>query len=168
MTHYYHYSEEPGIKQFEPRLSPSFPEEPPMVWAIDEAHRPLYFFPRQCPRIAFWKGEGTTEQDVEAFQLKTRMVIVIEADWLYRLEEAVLFQYTFSDELFTCFDENAGYYTSHSAVEPSCVDRLVGLPERLLKEGVELRMTPTLQKVKEDVLGSTLNFSMIRLRNAKN
>ncbi|MCF6138992.1 DUF6886 family protein [Pseudalkalibacillus berkeleyi] len=168
MTNYFHYSEDATIKRFEPRLSPSFPDEPPMVWAIDETHRPLYYFPRQCPRIAYWKGGGTTEQDVEAFQLNTRMVIVIEADWFYRLEDVALYQYTFSAQSFSCFDENAGYYTSRSIVEPRRVDRLNSLTKMLLNEGVELRLVPTLHKVKEEVLGSTLNFSMIRLRNARN
>ncbi len=164
---YYHYSEEQDIQCFEPRVSPSFPDEPPMVWAIDEDHRPLYYFPRECPRIAYWKNEETTAEDVERFKVNTKMVIVIEEGWLRKLEDTVIYEYTFSGETFRCFDENAGYYTSLSSVKPECVTRLDGLIQRMLKEGVELRWVSSLWKVKEEVLASSLAFSMIRLRNAK-
>lgn len=164
---YYHYSEEPDIHDFKPRISPSFPDEPPMVWAIDEDHRPLYYFPRDCPRIAFWENEKTTTEDIDRFKINTKMVIVIEEGWLRKLEDAVLYEYRFSGEAFQCFDENAGYFTSLSSVKPDGVKRLDGLIQRLLMEGVELRWVPSLRKVKEDVLASSLAFSIIRLRNAK-
>jgi hypothetical protein len=50
----YHFSEDPGITRFNPRMHPSHPDQPAMVWAIDEEHSPLYYFPRDCPRIGFW------------------------------------------------------------------------------------------------------------------
>ncbi|MGV3489112.1 MAG: DUF6886 family protein [Tuberibacillus sp.] len=45
-----------NITHFEPRQPQSFPDQPPLVWAIDEEHAPLYFFPRDCPRVAFWRN----------------------------------------------------------------------------------------------------------------
>ncbi|WP_261131221.1 DUF6886 family protein [Bacillus sp. Marseille-Q3570] len=166
MSEYYHFSEEGQIKEFHPRKSPSFLEEPPYVWAIDKAHSPLYLFPRNCPRIAFWKNAHTTNEDIQAYKVDTRMVIVIEKGWVERWKSAVLYQYMFNGKSFKCFDRNAGYYTSRSTVVPTSVKRLEGLPLLLEKEGIELRCLPTLKSVRNEIPRSTLSFSMIRLRNA--
>ncbi len=57
MIHVYHYSEEPGITAFAAR--PSRLGEP-FVWAIDAWRQPLYWLPRDCPRVCFWPDEGRT------------------------------------------------------------------------------------------------------------
>lgn len=138
-----------------------------MVWAIDENHRPLYYFPRECPRVAFWEGDETTPEDIARFKLNTKMVTVIESEWLKKVDEAIIYQYTFSGESFSCFDKNAGYYTSRLTVQPKSVVKLEGLLQHLLNEGVELRWIESLRTLKHEVLDSSLSFSMIRLRNAK-
>jgi hypothetical protein len=46
-----HFSEDPTITTFTPRPSRL---ERDCVWAIDEAHAPLYWFPCECPRVAAW------------------------------------------------------------------------------------------------------------------
>ncbi|WP_221567385.1 DUF6886 family protein [Alkalihalobacillus sp. TS-13] len=166
MSEYYHFSEEGQIKEFQPRKSPSFPEEPPYVWAIDRAHSPLYLFPRNCPRIAFWKNVRTKTEDTQTFNVDTRMVIVIENRWVERLKSGVLYQYTFGGDSFKCFDRNAGYYTSRSTVVPTSVQRLERLPQLLEKEGIEIRCLPTLKSLRYEIPSSTLSFSMIRMRNA--
>jgi hypothetical protein len=51
----YHFSEDPTITRFDPRPHPSHPALPPAVWAIDRERAPMYFFPRDCPRIAFYR-----------------------------------------------------------------------------------------------------------------
>ena len=38
------------------------PDQPPMVWTIDEVHAPLLWFPRDCPRITFWIGGRLTRR----------------------------------------------------------------------------------------------------------
>ncbi len=166
MIQYYHFSEDGMIEEFHPRKPASFPDEPPLVWAIDETHRPLYLFPRDCPRVVFWKGYQTSESDLEKYNVHARMVIAIESRWLERLKEATIYQYTFEGSLFSCFDQNAGYYTSHSTVVPISVQKLEGLPLLLTEERVELRYLPSLRMLREEIPKSSLNFSMIRMRNA--
>ncbi|WP_342664251.1 DUF6886 family protein [Alicyclobacillus pomorum] len=41
----FHFSEESSINQFIPRRYRSYPNSPPLVWAIDEEHAPLYSTP---------------------------------------------------------------------------------------------------------------------------
>ncbi|WP_408008711.1 DUF6886 family protein [Pseudalkalibacillus sp. A8] len=165
MNLFYHFSEEGTIKEFHPRKPASFPDAPPLVWAIDETHRPLYLFPRDCPRVAFWKGNQTTESDLEKYNVNVRMVITIESGWMDRLKEATIYQYTFKGDSFICFDKNAGYYTSRSTVVPISVQRLESLPQLLVEEDVELRCLPSLRMLREEIPMSSLNFSMIRMRN---
>lgn len=56
----FHFSENPAISLFEPHVPQTNPEQPPLVWAIDEEHAPHYYFPRSCPRVAFWISSETT------------------------------------------------------------------------------------------------------------
>lgn len=165
---YYHFSEDPSITRFEPRKPKEFPDKPPLVWAIDDRHAPLYYFPRDCPRVAFWKSTHTTEEDISRFlsYSDAKMIIAVESSWLDLIKKTKLYRYHFSPETFTCFDENAGYYTSELAVEPARVDLIGDLLEAHTCAQIELRFTPNLFPLREAILSSTLNFSMIRMRNA--
>jgi hypothetical protein len=165
----YHFSDDPSIKQFVPRPNKSFPELPPAVWAIDEEHSPLYFFPRDCPRICYWPVHNSSIEDSKMYTNATsaRMVITIESSWFEDVQKATLYMYTFSKESFTCFDEGAGYYITHETVKPLSMEPIGNMIERLQKENVELRLTPTLKPLSKALLSTTLHFSMIRMRNAK-
>ena len=57
MSELWHFSEDPSLGRFLPRDG--------KVWAIDEPHSWLYWFPRDCPRACFWAVEATTDDDVE-------------------------------------------------------------------------------------------------------
>ena len=166
---YYHFSENPDITIFEPRLPASFSDQPPLVWAIDEEHAPLYYFPRECPRVAFWQGPDTTKEDDERFisYSEAKMIIAVEARWLETIRSATIYKYTFPPDTFTCFDENAGYYTSLVTVKPLSVEPIGDLLDRLIEAKVEIRITPSLFPLQNTIKNSTLNFSMIRMRNAK-
>ena len=50
----YHFSEDPNIQRFVPHVPRTNPTHPPAVWAIDADHAPLYWFPRDCPRVTIW------------------------------------------------------------------------------------------------------------------
>ncbi|MEP7112276.1 MAG: DUF6886 family protein [Ilumatobacteraceae bacterium] len=50
----YHFSEDPHIERFVPHVPRTNPSHAPAVWAIDSQHAPLYWFPRDCPRVAVW------------------------------------------------------------------------------------------------------------------
>ena len=49
-----HFSEDPTITRFEPHVPATNPTHEPAVWAIDEQHSPVYWFPRDCPRGSVW------------------------------------------------------------------------------------------------------------------
>ena len=163
-----YFSEDPTISRVEPRLSPSRPEFPPLVWAIDAEHAPLYYFPRDCPRVAFWALPGSTPSDIDRFLAHTtaRWVIAIESAWLERVRQTRLFAYHLPREAFTCQDAEIGYYTCVEAVTPLRVEPVGDLLARLADANIELRVTPSLWPLHDALIPSSLHFSLIRMRNA--
>jgi len=166
---FYHFSEDPNITVFNPRVAASYPDLPPLVWAIDKEHAPLYFFPRDCPRIAFWKGQESSRRDCERFisYSQADMIIAVEARWLETIKRTKLYQYSFAPESFSLFDENAGYYTATTTVQPITVEPVGDLLNRLIQANVEIRITPSLKPLSDVIKNTRLNFSMIRMRNAQ-
>jgi hypothetical protein len=164
----YHFSEEAEITRFEPRLHPSHPGKLPAVWAIDDSRAPIYFFPRDCPRVCAWKIDGSTEEDVRRFlgSPDVRMMIAIEGRWLEKLRTTQLYVYHLPHETFSMEDHGAGYFTSRETVTPVKVEPVGDLLTRLVDAGVELRLTPNLWPLHDALPESTLHFSMIRMRHA--
>ena len=73
----YHFSEEPNISLFTPRLPKAFPELPLAVWAIDKEHSINYCFPRDCPRVIYWKAEWTDRKiKVNFFQVQLQIKLL--------------------------------------------------------------------------------------------
>ncbi|KZE51472.1 hypothetical protein AV540_00420 [Brevibacillus parabrevis] len=165
----FHYSEDSTIADFQPRLHPSHPSLPPLVWAIDAARAPMYYFPRDCPRIAFYAKPDSSAADQQRFLGLTsaRMVIAIESRWYPILAQTTMYQYTFAADSFSCLDEGAGYFVSKEPVQPLQVTAMGDLLACLGEADVELRITPSLAPLKEALLDSSLHFSMIRMRNAR-
>lgn len=167
----YHFSEEPNIQVFSPRPSTSFPHLEPAVWAIDEEHAPHYFFPRDCPRVIYWKADWTSEDDTTRFFRDTSVdkIIVVENGWLERIRHTKLYVYTFPAEPFELFEEakTAGYYISHQEIVPLKVELVGDLIEKILSENIELRFTPNLYPIRNSVISSSVDFSIIRFSNAK-
>lgn len=165
----YHFSEEPDIEVFKPRQLSYRMDEPAQIWTIDEFHAPHYYFPRDCPRICIWADQETSEQNLERFFRQTSKphIIAIESKWFVNLTRTVLYQYEFEPEGFHLYEENAGYYTSFEEQKPVNVIKLTLLHEQIFSLGIELRVTPSLQPLREDILRSGLgSFSMIRMKNA--
>ena len=46
----WHFSEDPALARFRPRVPAAKPHAPPLVWAVDTRHAPFFWFPRECPR----------------------------------------------------------------------------------------------------------------------
>jgi len=63
-------------------------------------------------------------------------------------------------------DAGAGYYVSREAVSPQGVTPITDLLAELTRRDVELRVTPSLWPLRDAVAASTLQFSIIRMRNA--
>jgi len=59
----FHISEDADIKIFNPRPSPSYFEgiRGNVVFAISEKLLHNYLFPRECPRVAFYAGDKTSQ-----------------------------------------------------------------------------------------------------------
>jgi hypothetical protein len=167
----FHVSEEPGIEIFRPRPIPVPQHGDPdlAVWAVDGTHLANYLLPRDCPRVTFSAGPNTTEQDISGYFDNTaaRRMIVVEQAWLQRIVNTPLHVYEIPPETFSLRDANAGYYISSETVRPRGV-RAIALPtEEIMERGHELRFVPNLWSIRDGVISSTLNYSIIRMRNAQ-
>jgi hypothetical protein len=160
----FHVSEESGIERFEPR--PSQDTDGPVVWAIDADHLRNYLLPRDCPRVTYYAGRETSAADVDRFLGSSPAVIAVEGAWLERLRSCRLYCYHLPRETFECLDECAGYFVSRRPVVPAHVQVIDDPMAALLERGVELRLVPDLWPLRDAVVSSTLQFSIIRMRNA--
>jgi len=171
----FHFSEDPNIELFEPRPVAVPTARPPgfewlngpLVWAIDAWHAPMYFFPRDCPRVLLWRLPDTREADLDRWwrgDRGWRMQAHVEAAWLARLRTTAIYRYTFDAREFDP-PHDVGMCVSRGAVRPLTVERVNYLPAALETAGVELHVMADLLPLK-GVWDSTLHASGIRLRNA--
>jgi 8-oxo-dGTP pyrophosphatase MutT (NUDIX family) len=161
----FHLSEEAGIERFEPR--PSEYTEGPVVWAIEAKRLCNYLVPRDCPRVTYYAGPATTVADMERFLGSSPAVVAVESAWWDRLRACRLYCYHMPPDRFTCIDESAGYFVSRDPVIPAEVEVLDDLITELLRRDVELRFVPDLWTLRDAVVASTLEYSLIRMRNAR-
>lgn len=167
----YHISDKPGIKLFEPRPAPSKSarQEGEMLWAVDYEHLHNYLLPRDCPRVTFFALEGSDPKDIERLMAGTsfKHVVVIESAWLLRVQEHSLYQYEFDPQGFDSVDKISGYWISRKPVVPIAETRIDDILGALSKHDVELRIMPSLWKLREEVINSTLGYSIIRMNHAQ-
>ena len=161
----FHVSEEPGIARFEPRAPRDGAD--PLVWAIDDDHLRNYLLPRDCPRVTYYATRDSTRADADRFLGSSAAVVAIEEAWLERLQRARLYCYHLPADTFACVDAGAGYFVSPVTVVPARVDLVDDATSELQRRGVSLRVLPSLWPLHEAILGSSLQFSMIRMRNAR-
>jgi hypothetical protein len=160
----FHVSEEPGIARFEPRPSKYLSDA--VVWAIDSARLCNYLLPRECPRVTFYAGPKTNAADIQRFLGSNSAVVAVESGWLERLQSCRLYCYQMPKETFECFDECAGYYISREEVEPERVEVFEDVLAELERQKVELRFESSLWPLRDAVVASSLQFSLIRMHNA--
>jgi hypothetical protein len=160
----YHVSEESGIARLDPR--PATGIDYPVVWAVSAERLRNYLLPRDCPRVTFFAGARTEEADVARFLGVSSAVVAFEAAWLERVRAARLFCYHLPEETFKCVDRCAGYFHGREPVVPSGVEVIDDLLAALKLRGVEIRVLPSLWELHDAVVGSTLSYSIIRMRNA--
>ncbi len=125
--------------------------------------------PRDCPRVTFYPRPNSDPADVARLmgQTSARHVVAVEWYWLAAVRASVLNVYELPSDTFTCIDSGAGYYVSESAVVPVGVRRVDDLLGELARRDVELRVTSSLWPLRDAVLASSLQFSFIRMRNAR-
>jgi len=167
----FHMSDQPNIARFDPRIPPSTSSRvtDAVVWAVSERLRHNYLLPRDCPRVTFYALPHTTPADVERLmgQTTARYVMAIEAGWLPRVQRERLWCYTLPADTFEPLDEGAGYYISRATVVPLAVREIDDLLGELAQHDVELRVMPSLWKLRDAVVASTLQYSIMRMRNAQ-
>ena len=160
----YHVSEVANIAHFVPRASMHGPVR--LVWAVDQEHLRNYLLPRECPRVTFYATARTFEEDRSRFLRDAPAVVAIEKAWVDRLRATTLYQYQFPPDRFKCVDAGAGYYVSRTAVTPIRIDKLSSILEALAATGARLQVMESLWPLHDAVAASSLQFSMIRMRNA--
>jgi hypothetical protein len=167
----FHVSEEAGIHIFEPRPSPSFFKDitGDVVFAIDGKLLHNYLLPRDCPRITYYATAATTDADKGKFIgfSNATHIMTVESGWYQRIKETTLYCYEFPADSFIVIDDCAGYHVSYQPVVPLSVTPVDDIISELLCLNVELRFTPSLMQLADAVSTSSLNFSNIRMRNAK-
>ena len=165
----FHVSEEPGIERFEPRAHASHPHLGPGVWAVDETHLRNYLLPRDCPRVTFYAVQTSSISDIETYldgdPLKA--VVSVEEGWLERIETTTLSLYEMPADKFKVHDEGAGHFRSEGPIIPQHVLNVKDLPQMIIGRGAEFRTLPLLWPLFDLIVPSTLQFSMIRMRNAQ-
>jgi uncharacterized protein DUF6886 len=162
----YHLSEQSDIVRFEPRASEQASGMGPVVWAIEERRVCNYLVPRECPRVTYYAGAHSDAADVERLLGSNTAVVAIESRWLERVRSSRLHCYRMPPETFECIDECAGYFVSRVPVVPLGVDVIDDPLGEMARRGVQLRVLPALWHLRDDVVESTLPFSLIRMRNA--
>jgi hypothetical protein len=162
----YHFSDRDDIAVFKPRAPLRHPHAEPLVYAIDEWHSPLYFFPRDCPRIAVWPVETSSPEDVSKYRALTdkRMLMFVEENpsgelFRYEMDPLDGFQNT----------GDIGVWISRQDVIPLYMTRLNDLAEESVKANVEVVVVESLLDTakrffdfENRVFTTSLHVSMIR------
>jgi hypothetical protein len=166
-----HFSEDPTITHFVPHVAATSALPDPYVWAVDAAQAPSYWFPRECPRAMAWTGPATTEEDRNRIIGAGcgQRVHAIEYGWLEALRTVRLYAYRLPVEPFTPVGEpRAHAMRATEPVEPLGPPEPVGDLLNLHEEaGIQLRVLDNLWAFWDAVITSTVDFSGIRLRNAR-
>ena len=162
-----HFSEDPSITRFVPHVAVTAHQPEAYVWAVDAARAPDYWFPRACPRAMAWVDTGTTDTDRDRIigAGAGERVHAIEYGWLEAMRTVRLFAYRLPAASFRSFGDHA--HVSAEPVEPLGPAEPVGdLLALHAAAGIQLRLLPDLWPFWAAVVGSTLGFSGIRLRDA--
>ena len=163
----WHFSEDPSLGRFRPQAPTANPGAPPLVWAVDTRHAPMFWFPRDCPRGCIWPTAATTAEDRERFfgQSAAARIHVMESGWLRRMQECRLYAYQLPAGPFRPH-EVGGYWVAGEQVDAIGQVIIDDLADRHASAGIELRITPSIWPFWRQVANSTVGFSGSRLRNS--
>ena len=165
-----HFSEDASITLFEPHVAASAKLPEALVWAVDAARSPDYWFPRQCPRAMAWALPETTPLDrAEVLGPAAERVHVIEYDWLAGMLAVELFVYRLPAATFRPFGDPVRHaHVSRVAVRPLGEPEPVGdLIQLHAAAGIELRLVNDIWTFVDRAFPSTVGYSGIRLSNAR-
>lgn len=162
----FHISETPCIMEFIPK--PSLRKKKNLVWSISDDKLRNYLLPRDCPRVTFSVKQDSDPADIKRLlgHSNVKAVIAIEKKWVPIIKKTILYKYEFNLKDFVLEDECAGYYVSETVQKPISVTTINNILDELLKYNVEIRILQSLWKIREEVIKSSLDFSIIRMQNA--
>lgn len=163
----HHFSEDDSIQLFEPHIPKTNPAQPPAVWAIDSEHAPLYWFPRDCPRVAVWpRDEAGPSVFQEVFCTAARRLHVMEFSWLEKMMSTSLYRYDFDAADFGPWAEASGQWISAATVDPVGCSPVGDLLDLHRQASIELRLVDSLLPIAAIAEDDRWDFSMVRLRYA--
>jgi hypothetical protein len=163
----YHFSEDAAIERFVPHVPPTNPNVGAHVWAIDADHAPLYWFPRQCPRVTVWARDAVEQARLTSlFGAGGRRLHWAEQVWLPRIRAVELFAYEFDATPFVPWPTAEGQWVTDSEVAARSVGPVGDCVARHRDAGIELRLVDDLWPHVDAVVASGLPFSIVRIRNA--
>lgn len=164
----YHVSEEPGIKVFHPRpVSQQYEKiKDNAVFAINENMLHNYLLPRDCPRVTFYAKPDSSQNDIDKFLGTSKYVVAVEESWIEKIKQTTLYLYEFPADSFILLDEGAGYYVSSESVKPVSVTAINNLLQIIAERGAELRRVASVRSFAGEIIKSSLQYSIIRLRNS--
>jgi hypothetical protein len=73
-----------------------------------------------------------------------------------------LYRYALPPQTFECIDECTGYFVGRVSVVPTHVDVCDDVISELQERGVDARILPNLWRLRDAVVASSLQFSIIR------
>ena len=162
----FHYSEDPCISRFEPHVPRTNPDVAAAVWTIDEAHAPLYWFPRNCPRVTVWANTVAQHRHLQhLFGTDGLRVQAAPISWSDEIVACKLYEYRFEATDFDPWPDVEGQWISYRAVTPVEVMPVGDLLQRHREANIDLRLVPSLATIREAVLDSGLPFSMVRCKD---
>jgi hypothetical protein len=164
----FHFSEDATITRFVPHVPRTNPAHLPAVWAIDEEHAPLYWFPRDCPRVTAWPRDAR-ERDAfrQAFATRADRLHAIELGWLDRMRATTLYRYQIDAAAFAPWAAASGQWTCLHDVEPLSVTPVGDLLAEHVQAGIELRLVPSLWPLRDLAVSDRWDFSIVRMANAQ-
>jgi hypothetical protein len=164
-----HFSEDPTITRFVPHVAPTSAETEPYVWAVGHDRAPDYWFPRDTPRAMAWVEPHTTPADRDRIigAGSGLRVHAVEYRALEQMRAVRLFGYRLPAAPFRPIGAAAHALVATEPVTPLHPPEPVGdVFTAHLAAGIQLRVLPNLWPFWDQVVGSTLGYSGIRLRYA--
>jgi hypothetical protein len=164
----YHFSEDPNIQRFVPHVPRTNPSHAAAVWAIDAEHAPLYWFPRDCPRVTIWPRDTNDSGAFrDLFATSACRLHAIESVWLDRMRNATVYRYEFDAEGFVPWEPANGQWISDREVTPIAVSPVGDMLAARVDAAIELRIVPSLWPLHDIAREGEFDFSLVRMHNAQ-